>query len=196
MKNLKVLVMVGIVTLSTSIFTACGGPKLSANAVATNFLTATFKKDLRVEENANEMLDYVHSSISNKEDALGYGVDFYDTIDDMVEDLTTDLKCDETLVNNFKDALINNITIAEGETVTEEDETKVSFDVTVHYFDLEGMTDTILEIAKETTDETKAVNKYLTTCTEEIASKKFPETEEVTVILEKDGTKFGITGVE
>ena len=124
--------MIGLVALSTSIFTACGGPKLSANETATNFLNSTFKDDLRVEENADEYLDFIHSSVSDKESALEYGIDFYDTIDEMTDDFTEGLECDATIIDGLKKAFIQNVTIAHADTATEADETKVSFDVTIN----------------------------------------------------------------
>ncbi|MGL4655791.1 MAG: hypothetical protein ACRCWM_07905 [Sarcina sp.] len=195
MKNIKILATIGLIVLTTSLFSACGKPKITAEDAATQFITATFKEDLRVEENKNTVFELVHSDVEPDE-SIDYGVDFYESIDEIVKGYTEGLECDKEVVEGFKNAMIENIEIVKKETTEVEETTKVSFDVILHTFDLDNLDETLVASAEKADDETEAINIFLNTCIEEINSKEFAETDTLTVLLEKDGLSWGVTGLE
>lgn len=195
MKNIKVLATMCLITFSLLLFSSCGKPKLTAEEVATQYITTTFKEDLRIKENQNKIFDLVHSNVI-ADDSIDYGVDFYDSIDEIVVGYTEDLECDKELVQAFKDAMIKNIEIQKKETTQNDKTTKVSFDVLLYTFNLENLETTLLESIENAENETDAINTFLTTCTEEINSKKFKEVDTLTILLEKDGSSWGVTGME
>lgn len=195
MKIFKTLAKLSLILLITTLFSACGKPKMTVEEVAIEFITATFKQDLRVEENKNTIFKLVHSDVDPNK-SIDYGVEFYESIDEIVKGYTEGLECDKQTIKAFKDAMINNIEIIKKDTTEVEETTKVSFDIILHTFDLDNLDETLVASIEEAPNETDAINNFLNTCIKEINSKKFPETDTLTVCLEKDNSSWGVTGLE
>ncbi|OPX46920.1 hypothetical protein [Clostridium thermobutyricum] len=199
MKKLRGILLIGVLMIGTLLFASCGGTTSTPEEVASKYLENITKKDFNDENVKKETLDLIHSSVSNKEDAIEASKnisEMFDSVKKEFESYGAGEKFEE-----FKKATIDGIKIEKKKETIENDTAEVEYLITVPTIDqlefkkkIENLVAEKLKNTKlEDLDKNALMNESVDLIISEIKKGEKLEKEDITIELKKDGKNWAIT---